>query len=73
MGTVEIIAEMLKKKGWTMNQLSLKSGITQAQISRIMSGKSSNLTLATLRAFARALGCSVVDLLGDEDKQPRQH
>ncbi|MEI7994032.1 MAG: helix-turn-helix transcriptional regulator [Methylococcaceae bacterium] len=69
MGTVEIIAEKLKQKGWSMNQLAHHSGITQAQISRIMSGKSSNLTLATLRAFARALGCSVVDLLGDEDRK----
>ncbi len=72
MGTVENIAERMKQKGLSMNQLAHMSGITQAQISRIMSGKSSNLMLTTLRAIAGALGCSVVDLLPEEDKHPRQ-
>ena len=45
----------------------LASGITQAQISRILSGDSANIRMATLRAIAQALGCRTVDLLPPKD------
>lgn len=73
MDTGGIILEKLKQKGWSQNQLAHKSGMAQAQISRLVSGQSSNVTVASLRNLANAFGCAVVDLLPEDDKQPRQH
>jgi DNA-binding Xre family transcriptional regulator len=39
-------------------------------LSKIEKGR--NLTLETLRGLARALGCSVVDLLEEGDKHPKR-
>lgn len=63
----DIIAAKLEQKDWSQNHLAHRSGITQAQISRILSGDSANIRMATLRAIARALGCRTVDLLPPED------
>lgn len=73
MDTGDIIQEKLKQKGWSQNQLSHKSGVAQAQISRLVNGQSSNVTVTSLRNLAKAFGCAVVDLLPDEDKLPQQH
>ena len=73
MDTGDIIQEKLNQKGWSQNQLARRSGVTQAQISRLVGGQSSNVTVTLLRNLANAFGCAVVDLLPDEDKHPRQH
>jgi transcriptional regulator with XRE-family HTH domain len=53
----------------TYAELAVKSGIvSQAMISRIEKGED-NAKIDTLRGIAAALGCSVVDLLPDEDKK----
>ena len=57
------------KKRLTQMALAERSGVTQAQISRLESGSEENTTLQSLRGIARALGCSVVDLLPEEDKR----
>jgi transcriptional regulator with XRE-family HTH domain len=60
-----------RRKSLRMSQTELagKSGVvTQTMISRIESGED-NMTLSTLRGIAAALGCSVVDLLDEEDKK----
>jgi len=67
----EILAKKLQDKRWSQARLSIESGIAQAQISRILNGKNPNLTLGTLRAFARALECRTIDLLPEKDKTPR--
>ena len=67
------IADNIKQrrvaKRWTQAELADKSGIvSQAMISRIEKGED-NAKIDTLRGIAAALGCSVVDLLTDEDKK----
>jgi transcriptional regulator with XRE-family HTH domain len=58
-----------KRLGWTQEELAERAGIGQAHISRLESGKSDNITIDNLRRIARALGCSVVDLLPEEDRR----
>jgi transcriptional regulator with XRE-family HTH domain len=47
--------------------------LTQAKIAKLENGNQPNVTIATLRVLAEGLRCSVIDLLPDEDKRPRQH
>lgn len=53
----EYVQELMKKKGYTLGQLSIKSGISKAQLSRILSDKrgSGAKTLeGLLKAFPEA-------------------
>ena len=69
MSIAENIKQRREAKRWTQAELSEKSGIvSQAMISRIEKGED-NAKIDTLRGIAAALGCSVVDLLTDEDKK----
>lgn len=69
MSIAENIKQRREAKRWTQAELSEKSGIvSQAMISRIEKGED-NAKIDTLRGIASALGCSVVDLLTDEDKK----
>ena len=69
MSIAENIKQRREAKRWTQAELAVKSGIvSQAMISRIEKGED-NAKIDTLRGIAAALGCSVVDLLTDEDKK----
>ncbi len=71
MSIAENIKQRREAKRWTQAELADKSGIvSQAMISRIEKGED-NAKIDTLRGIAAALGCSVVDLLTDEDKKRR--
>jgi transcriptional regulator with XRE-family HTH domain len=65
-----IVRTRRKQLGWTQAELAEKAEIAQAQISRLESGKSDNITIDNLRRVARAFGCSVADLLPEEDRKP---
>lgn len=54
-----------EKNHWSQKELSDISGITQATISRIESGKSKELGSFTLRNLARVLGVTMESLLID--------
>jgi transcriptional regulator with XRE-family HTH domain len=54
---------------WSQHDLAKKAGITQAQISRIEAGGGENVTIRTLRGIAKAFGCSVVELLPENDRR----
>lgn len=47
-------------------ELSRKSGVTQASISRIEKGKQKNVQLNKLVSICNALDCSLFDLLTDK-------
>lgn len=64
------VADRRKNLGWTQRELEKAAGLTQAQISRIEADKAENITILSLRKLANAFGCSVVDLLTDEDRRP---
>ncbi len=51
------------KKGWTLRELSEKTGIDNSRLSKIEQGKI-NITLVTLIQLSIALEVSPADLLG---------
>ena len=59
-----------KKRKLTQRQLSVRSGIQQAEISRIESGRA-NPTVATVFALAKALGGDLAIRAGPAGRRPR--
>ena len=55
-----------ERRGMSQLQLSVLSHIPQQTISAIESGARKNPGVETLRPIAKALGCSVDDLLSDD-------
>jgi transcriptional regulator with XRE-family HTH domain len=51
-------------------ELAARAGINQSNLSRIERLDDDACTVATLRAIAKALGCSIMELIGEE-KQKR--
>ena len=54
--------ELLRGRGMTQAQLARKMGIAPTTLSRTLSND--NLSMATLRRIAQALGCTVGELFG---------
>lgn len=51
------------KKGWTMAELSCRSGIAMSRIQDYESGKRTNLELYSLLRLCNTLGCRVDDVI----------
>ena len=58
------IQERMKEKGVSQNKLAKAAGISQSGLSSIISGASSPKEI-TLQAIAKALDCSVSELMGE--------
>jgi len=52
------IAELLRKRNWTQNELAVRCGLRESQISKYISEVNSP-NLATAKRIARELGVSV--------------
>lgn len=61
--------ELRKKKGWTLAQLSKKSGIGKSAINNFENGKTDHPTMGTITCLAQAFGVSVNELF--EEKKPK--
>ena len=55
--------------GLTQQELEDRSGVTQSMISKLEKGTASNISVEALRKLAKALNCSLIDLLPEEDKR----
>ena len=66
---LEKINEIRKQKNMSIDELCEKSGIPKSTISKITAGITTNPTLDTIQAIARALGCR----LDDFDDTPRSN
>lgn len=56
-----------KKLGLTNDDISAKTGLPTATISRIISGKTKDPKHSTIKLIADALECTVDDLIGNKD------
>ena len=56
-----------KKLGLTNEDISVKTGLPTATISRICSGKTKDPKHSTIKLIADALDCTVDDLIGNKD------
>ena len=69
----KLAAELIllrKQRGFTQRQLSTRSGVQQAEISRIEGGRA-NPTVSTLSALASALGGELGIRIHAGNRQPR--
>lgn len=64
------LRELRKKAGLTQTELANLAGVSQAAISQV-ENDTRPLTVDWMRIFARILGCTVADLLGDDDNPHR--
>jgi transcriptional regulator with XRE-family HTH domain len=65
MALADKVKELRKRLGWNQATLAQKSGITQATISRIESGKVTQPMMGQLHKLADALGVTIDYLVGD--------
>lgn len=61
------VRDLRKDRGWTQKDLERESGVAQSTLSRIERGGSHGSYAATLRALARAFGCTEAYLTGDAE------
>lgn len=60
------IQMLRKEKGWTQEHLAEVSGVHRVLIANYES-KGKGMTLATANKLAQALGCTVFDLIREEE------
>lgn len=65
MALADKVKELRRKLGWKQVTLAKESGIPQATISRIESGRTTQPKMGQLRKIADALGISIDYLSGD--------
>jgi len=67
------IGDIVKTKradlGLTQKDLSESSNVTQSMISKVEGKSADNVSIEILRKLAKALNCSVIDLLPESDKK----
>jgi|GEM_PF-522206 len=67
------IGDIVKTKraglGLTQKDLSESSNVTQSMISKVEGKSADNVSIEILRKLAKALSCSVIDLLPESDKK----
>lgn len=61
------LREMLRKRGLSSRELASRIGITEANLSRLVTGKISVIKLSTLTAICEELDCSPGDILRRDD------
>lgn len=64
--TRAVIKKLMAREGFTGRKLAILAGIDQPSLSKYLSGKTSELSLATLLALAKALEVRVGQILGEE-------
>ncbi len=57
----------IESGGWTKRRLSLKAGLSESAVKKIIGGESHSPRHDTLARLARTLGCRVAELTGEED------
>ena len=62
------VAEMRHRKGISQAELAKQSGTARGILSRLESGQPMSTTTATLSKIARVLGCTVAELLCEEER-----
>jgi len=61
--------EMMAKRKIRLNELALKVGITEANLSIVKTGKAKAIRFSTLEALCQALDCQPGDLLEFDPKK----
>lgn len=60
---IKRLTDLCSQKGFTVNKLATRSGITQSTVENLMSGKTKNPKLKTLHRLSIGLDMTVSELL----------
>lgn len=69
-GVVMVLDRLLLERGWTLTELSRRTGITMANLSILKNNKAKAVRYSTLEALCRALDVTPGDLLVLHDDLP---
>ena len=61
------LRELRKASGKTLRQISYESGVTENTILSIESGQQQNSRMQTILAICSAIGCSITDIIDEQD------
>lgn len=64
---LEVIDKLKKSKGLTNEELAKLSGVPKATIDKITAGATKDPKLETVKAIAKALGCTINDFIDDKE------
>lgn len=64
-----LISQKRKQAGLTIDELSIRSGVPKGTLNKILNGITRDPQLETVKALARALGCTLEDF--DDTPRPR--
>lgn len=64
------VKSIIKEKGFTIEAVAAKIGVSRVTLSQTLSG---NPTVGTLQRIAEAIGCNVGDFFADEVQQGITH
>lgn len=64
-----LISQKRKQADMTIDELSERSGVPKGTLNKIISGTTRDPQLETVKAIARALGCTLEDF--DDEPRPR--
>ena len=62
------LQKIMKEKGYNTARLAELSGISVSTVNKIVYGIAKNPTLDNVQAIAKALGCTLDELVGEESK-----
>ena len=62
----KILLRYMKDKGYNTTKLAEVSGLSVSAVNKIVYGVTTNPTIDNLQAIAKALGCTLDDLINDD-------
>ena len=62
------IKTLRKRQGLTQDEVALSAGVSRILAHNLETGKTTNPTIATLRALARCFGVTVAYLIGEAER-----
>lgn len=68
MGILEKIEALRREKGWSINYLSMESGLTQSTLNNLYS-RNTEPKISTLRAICGAFGITLSEFFKEEENE----
>lgn len=67
---IEKLTELKKRSGKTTKQISEESGVPIGTLNKLFAGQTQDPKLETVRSVVHSLGCTLDDVLTEEQKAP---
>lgn len=62
----ERILELCRKRGISVNKLSILCGVTQSTVNNIVSGRNKSATISTIKKICDGLGLTILEFFDSE-------